>query len=218
MQIFILSIFQGMQKFKEYNLLLLTKPFLTLLFVIALVLSDNTDMTTLIAAYLLTVFLTLILSVFLLQKYLKLDVIESEENYTKKALNYGYKAHLSNILAFVNYKADIFLVNLLMNPASAGIYVIAVQLSEKLWMLSQAVSTVLLPRLSELSNDRKNTYSKSITIGNHVWIGAGAIILAGVNIGEHSVIAAGSVVTTDVQSNVMVAGVPAVFKKKLNND
>ena len=47
---------------------------------------------------------------------------------------------------------------------------------------------------------------------------AGAIILPGVTIGEMSIVAAGSVVTKDVAPYTMVAGVPAVFKKKLKND
>jgi len=37
--------------------------------------------------------------------------------------------------------------------AAAGVYVIAVALVEKLWLVSQAVSTVLLPRLSQLSSE-----------------------------------------------------------------
>ena len=40
-----------------------------------------------------------------------------------------------------------------------------------------------------------------VTIGKNVWIGAGAIILAGVKIGDNAVIAAGSVVTGEVPSN-----------------
>lgn len=48
-----------------------------------------------------------------------------------------------------------------------------------------------------------------IKIGNHVWIGIGAIILKGVHIGDNAVIAAGSVVTHDVPSNTVVAGNPA---------
>lgn len=38
-------------------------------------------------------------------------------------------------------------------------------------------------------------YAYPITIGNNVWIGAGAIILPGVTIGNNVVIGAGSVVT-----------------------
>ena len=48
-----------------------------------------------------------------------------------------------------------------------------------------------------------------ITIGNGVWIGAGAIILPGVTIGEHSVVGAGSVVRKDVPERAIVAGNPA---------
>ncbi|MGF4043250.1 acyltransferase [Paenarthrobacter nitroguajacolicus] len=48
-----------------------------------------------------------------------------------------------------------------------------------------------------------------LTIGDDVWIGSGATITAGVSIGSGSVIAAGSVVTRDLPSNSVAAGVPA---------
>ena len=51
--------------------------------------------------------------------------------------------------------------------------------------------------------------TKPIIIGNHVWIGSRAMILKGVKIGDGAVIAAGSIVTKDVPSNSLVAGVPA---------
>lgn len=51
--------------------------------------------------------------------------------------------------------------------------------------------------------------SASIVIGNHVWIGARAIILKGVTIGDGAVIAAGAVVTKDVPPRTLVGGVPA---------
>jgi O-antigen/teichoic acid export membrane protein len=57
------------------------------------------------------------------------------------------------MLAFINYKADVLLVNFFLGPGVVGIYVIAVALAEKLWLMSQAASTVLLPRLAELSAD-----------------------------------------------------------------
>ena len=54
-----------------------------------------------------------------------------------------------------------------------------------------------------------------VIIGNNCWIGARSIILPGVTIGDYSIVAAGSVVTKDVPSGVLVAGNPAVIKKKL---
>lgn len=47
-----------------------------------------------------------------------------------------------------------------------------------------------------------------VRIGNNVWIGAGAILLPGVQIGDNSVIGAGSVVTKDIPANVVAVGNP----------
>ena len=54
-----------------------------------------------------------------------------------------------------------------------------------------------------------------IHIGNRVWIGAHATILAGVTVGENSIIAAGAVVTKDVPANTIVGGVPAKIIKEI---
>jgi Acetyltransferase (isoleucine patch superfamily) len=57
--------------------------------------------------------------------------------------------------------------------------------------------------------------ARRVTIEDGCWIGAGTRILGGVTIGAGSIVAAGSVVTRDVLPNSLVAGVPAVFKKRL---
>ena len=48
-----------------------------------------------------------------------------------------------------------------------------------------------------------------IVIGDDVWIGANAVITAGVRVGNHCVIGAGSVVTGDIPDNSIAVGVPA---------
>lgn len=55
--------------------------------------------------------------------------------------------------------------------------------------------------------------AKPVTVGDHVMIGANAVILEGVTVGNHAVIAAGAVVTQDVPENAVVAGVPARIVK-----
>lgn len=55
-----------------------------------------------------------------------------------------------------------------------------------------------------------------ICIGNNVFIGNRAIILPGVSIGNNVVIGAGSIVTKDIPSDVVVAGVPARIIKSIN--
>lgn len=60
--------------------------------------------------------------------------------------------------------------------------------------------------------------AKPVTIGDHVWIGARALICPGVTIGEGAVIGAGSVVTKDVEPYTIVAGNPARFIRNRNRD
>ncbi|WP_432798745.1 acyltransferase [Poriferisphaera sp. WC338] len=57
---------------------------------------------------------------------------------------------------------------------------------------------------------------QQVTIGDDVWIGGHASILAGINIGNGVVIAAGAVVTKDVPDNAIVGGVPAKILKYRN--
>ncbi|SDC39556.1 transferase hexapeptide (six repeat-containing protein) [Geodermatophilus telluris] len=56
--------------------------------------------------------------------------------------------------------------------------------------------------------------SAPIVVEDDVWIGFGATIMKGVTIGRGAVVAAHSVVTRDVPPGTLVAGVPAVVKRK----
>ena len=56
----------------------------------------------------------------------------------------------------------------------------------------------------------KNQTGEAPTIGNDVFIGAGAKILGNIKIGDNSVIGANAVVTKDVPPNSTAFGVPAI--------
>lgn len=59
-------------------------------------------------------------------------------------------------------------------------------------------------------------YGAPITIGDNVWIGGGAMILAGVTLGNNVVVGAGSVVTKSFGDNVVIAGNPARIIKDID--
>lgn len=61
-------------------------------------------------------------------------------------------------------------------------------------------------------------YTKSVTIGNNVWIGGGSIINPGITIGDNSVIGSGSVVTKNIPANVVAVGNPCKIIKYIDKE
>jgi acetyltransferase-like isoleucine patch superfamily enzyme len=64
----------------------------------------------------------------------------------------------------------------------------------------------------------KSTTKGDVVIGNDVWVGMGSVIMSGVTIGDGAVVAAFSVVTKDVPPYAIVAGNPAIIKKRRFSD
>ncbi len=60
--------------------------------------------------------------------------------------------------------------------------------------------------------------TKPITIEDQVWIGANAVVTAGVTVGKHSIVAAGCVVVKDVPPYAIVGGNPGRLLKQYNHE
>ncbi len=73
-------------------------------------------------------------------------------------------------------------------------------------------------QLVPVKNGKRPSNPAPITVKDNVWIGSGAILLPGVTIGEGAVVAAGAVVTKNVPSCTVVAGVPAQIIRDLAAD
>ncbi len=153
---FLTSILQGQQRFKEYNIATLVLPVLQLMLIFIFLWILNLGVMGAISSQAIGCFVALVIGSFLLGR--AMWVKEDKEQVSKcrqKTIGYGFRVHLSNIMAFVNYRADMFILNLFMAPSFVGIYTMAVGLAEKLWLLSQGISTVLLPKLGELHENEK---------------------------------------------------------------
>lgn len=64
-------------------------------------------------------------------------------------------------------------------------------------------------------NERHSIKPARVSLGKNVWLGAGAIILPGVEIGDNAVVAAGAVVNKSVPAGAVAGGVPAKFIKSV---
>ncbi len=57
------------------------------------------------------------------------------------------------------------------------------------------------------------------TLGDHVSVGVGAVILGPVQVGDHCIIGANAVVTSDIPANAIAAGIPArVIKQRWSDE
>ena len=83
------------------------------------------------------------------------------------------------------------------------------------WLISIGDDVTISTNVTILAHDastnivRQSTRLGRVTIGNNVFVGTRAVILCGVTVGDNVVIGAGSVVTHDLPSDGVYAGVPA---------
>ena len=85
------------------------------------------------------------------------------------------------------------------------------------WLITIGDNVCLSANVKILAHDTSTEYVNghtkigTVTIGNNVYVGYGAIILCNVRIGDNVIIGAGSVVTKDIPTGTVYAGNPAQF-------
>jgi|LULR01.1.fsa_nt_gb O-antigen/teichoic acid export membrane protein len=157
------AIFQGVEEFERFNLTTIIPPVILLVGVVFTFYIFDLGVYSVLGVFIFSQLCSLIIVTFLLKAYLAKSSGEVHQNfkglrYNKTILSYGVRAHMSNIITFLNYRADLFLVNFMLSPAAAGVYIIAIKISEKLWMPSKAISTVIYPRLSSIVNNSEKRF------------------------------------------------------------
>lgn len=115
--------------------------------------------------------------------------------------DYGSNIHLGHRV-FMNYGCIILDCNIV----KIG--------SDTLLAPGVQISAAYHPTDPQLRRQKKEA-AESVTIGENVWIGSGAVICPGVTIGDNVTIGAGSVVTKDIPPNVVAVGNPCRVIKKV---
>ena len=81
----------------------------------------------------------------------------------REFVRYGVKGYLGNIIQFLNYRIDMFLVAYFLDVTAVGYYAIAVIMAEKLWIVPQSMATVLFPRVSGIEEAQANKLTPKIS-------------------------------------------------------
>jgi len=178
---YVRNILLGAQRFKEFNLIAIIHSVLFLGFLVVALWALRAGVTGAILAGISAWLFTDMVLLLWAGKVTGGIVFKLNPTYIKKASIYGIQAHLGNILGFLNYRIDMFLVNGFLNPAAVGLngflnpaavgfYSIAVGLVEKLWLISHAASTVLFPRVAAETDEQRRKEFTPIIARTVMWI------------------------------------------------
>ena len=177
-------IFQGKEQFEKFNIVVILNQVGLLFFSSLFLLALNLDLFGALLAFVLTQVLMLFLVFYYLQSEYNLKFTSGNLSldYFKGSVLYGIKGHLSNILAFINYRIDLFIIAYFLNDAAVGLYSVAVSIAERIWIVSQSVSSVLFARVSNLSSDVERAQFTALVSRNVLFLsilGGGGLFLLG---------------------------------------
>jgi O-antigen/teichoic acid export membrane protein len=147
-QQYVNQILLGARRIREFNAVSVAHKFLFLLFVFVATVGLGLGIGGAIWASILSSLL-LCLALFLWLRRIAGGVrFRPNLAYIRDTLHYGVKAHLGNIIGFLNYRIEVFLLGAFLPVSAVGFYAVAVGLAEKLWFVSESASTVLFPTIS----------------------------------------------------------------------
>lgn len=147
------GLFQAMQDFNKFNMLVLVEPCVTIVFMVAIWISGFASLDTLLLATVAGFLSSFLLGLYLLSRNVQIfSGMGKNWAYVRVALTYGLVANASNFVTYLAYRVDLYLVNIFLGPQATGIYALATRIGEQVWMISQAVSSVALPKLTSLND------------------------------------------------------------------
>jgi O-antigen/teichoic acid export membrane protein len=90
----------------------------------------------------------------------------------RELVSFGLRVHPANVLAYLGYRLDIFLVDGYKGAAAVGLYGAGVVIAEGLWMPSQAVSTALFPTIAAETSESARLGITPFVARSTLWLTA----------------------------------------------
>lgn len=163
---FVLPILLGLQKIWVYSILQVLRV-VTLLGMTLIILTGlKGGVAGALVAEALASLSISVASFFVVLRETKGICLKLDKGYLKDAYRYGGRLYAGSILLFLNGRSSLLLLNWYLNPAMVGFFTLGVGLSEKVWLVADAVGTVLFPKIaSEKAEDRKNAFTPFVFRG-----------------------------------------------------
>lgn len=156
----VLPILLGLGKIALYNLIQILRAILlfglVLFFLVGLDSGVMGAIVTEIIASLVVCFATL----FIVLRHTNGILLKLDRHYLKDAYSYGIILYFSYIFSILSTRLNLLLINMYLNPYMVGLFTVGVGISEKVWLVADAVSTVLYQKVaSEPDAERRRMFT-----------------------------------------------------------
>lgn len=119
-----------------------------LLFLVAGLLYFNGSRITVVVLFAIVLSISVLINVLLLKALSPAFGSEGTRNPLKGAVKFALPCYFGNLVQFLNYRLDLFILSLLAGYSAVGRYTLAVSLGQLIWLLSSSAATVLLPKIA----------------------------------------------------------------------
>jgi O-antigen/teichoic acid export membrane protein len=177
LQVYLLGIVQAMERFGEYNIQQIVPNVLALvgMAVVLLWLQGG-----LLGAVLTQAGIVVFVTGWLALRVHRLARIRwrFDTELGREMLTFGGKSYVQTLAATLHLRIDQYMIGYLLDPAQVGLYAVAVNLTNLLLRVPDALGTVLFPRLAGASEDRAHAATAEVSRLTLGLVGVGAVAFA----------------------------------------
>ncbi|MEN8957215.1 MAG: hypothetical protein ABF258_04255, partial [Flavobacteriales bacterium] len=148
------QLFIGKEDMKNHNFLKLVQKVIQVGFFILLEITISNFVWSLLISYMIIILFSFFKTYKTITNY---KVVEPTLLF-KKAFKYGFQIQSSNIVQLLNYRLLYLIIEKTMGKSTLGLFTIAVQLSESLWIPSKALSIIQYGKVANERNEANKTF------------------------------------------------------------
>lgn len=156
------NIIRGEERLTEYNISRFLDNFFQLALILILILIFRLKLSAAVFSFIFSMVISSFLVFYLVVKRNRLSS-SFNFRFAKDSFIYGMKVYLANVVSFLSYRFDLFLVAFFLNPAEVGFYSISVAIAERMLIIPGTLSTVLFPRVSSSKPEEANNLTSRIS-------------------------------------------------------
>jgi len=163
----------GIQEVRAYNKIEILNKAVAVILILIVIFFGWVSAETIFTAALIALTVSFVWTIKTLGKHLQ-QPIHISNSLFKSNLPYGIKSYLGSLVGFLMLRVDLLMINHFLGKKETGLYDIAINMSEMIYLFPLVVSTVLFPKLAALESVQEK-WALSKNVGWALLIGMAVI-------------------------------------------